>query len=103
MYYRPIAAHVPEPKLTAVFTAIWWIIPLTFALAGLALIYSGTVSYQATTALLAGAQFLASAPRVSHSVAKDAKTFCSGPMGPVSRDKRCSAPSELEVSEAVLR
>jgi hypothetical protein len=36
--------RVPEPKLTAVFTAIWWMITLTFAVAGLALIYSGTVS-----------------------------------------------------------
>jgi hypothetical protein len=61
MYYRPIVARLPEPKLAAVFTAIWWIITLTFALAGLALIYSGTVSYQGTTVLLGGAQFLACA------------------------------------------
>jgi len=42
MYYRPIAARVPGPKLAAGFTAIWWTITLSFALARVALIDSGT-------------------------------------------------------------
>jgi hypothetical protein len=57
MFYSPIIGRLDDAKLRAVFTAIWQIVTIHFALNGVALVVSGFVGGGAMIASLVVLQF----------------------------------------------